>query len=80
MDVRGRARMALGFGCVRAPALVALEAVGVRRRVSLALGSVRVPERGRACVRARACIPVCALNTEHSLVLFENYSNEKKKN
>lgn len=53
VDVRGRARMALGFGCVRAPALVALEAVGVRRRVSLALGSVRVPERGRACVRVR---------------------------
>lgn len=66
VDVRGRACMASGFGCVHAPSLVAMEAVGVRRRVSLASGSVRVPERGRAC----ACVYLrVRAYTEHSLVL-----------
>lgn len=78
VDVRGRACMASGFGCVHAPSLVAMEAVGVRRRVSLASGSVRVPG-ARTCVRVR--VFACArLYGAFSSFMFENCSNEKKNN
>lgn len=60
---------------VRGPALVALEAVGMRRRAPLASGPVCVPGGVRALgrVRARACVSACAcacvLYTERSLLL-----------
>lgn len=55
--------MALGLRCVRAPVLVALEVVGVRRRAPLALGPVWMLQRGRACLGARARAPYKSFST-----------------